>query len=237
MMRTLIQTTFTILILFAGMSSYAQFDTKQGRIIADENPGGIIEAYELEKSDVAEGSFFINDYWLVGSALLYDGRAFSNNPLKYNLRDDYLVILDNNEVSRVLRFDKIKNFEWFDIELKKNAFFINCFEFDSEGTPLIGFAEVLVEGEIDLLLYRKLNLVKGNYSITHDAGQLNDEYKIDELHYLNIENKLYLGQKKKTILPLLENKRTEVEKYVKVNHLRYNERADLIKIITYYNSL
>lgn len=236
-MRALIPTTLSFFILFTGINAYSQINTNQGRIIAADNPGGIIEAYELEKSDVVEGSFFINDYWLVGSALLYDGRAFSNNPLKYNLRDDYLVILDDYEVSRSLRFDKIKNFEWFDIELKKNVFFVNCFEFDTESTPLTGFAEVLVEGKVDLLLYRNLNLVKGNYSITHDAGQLNDEYTIEEQFYLNIENSLYPVKKKKSLLPHLEDKQPEIEKFVKSNHLRYNDREGMIKIINYYNSL
>lgn len=236
-MKSVIRIILSILIFFTGTYSFAQFDTKQGQIIADNNPGGIIEAYELEKSDVAEGSFFMNDYWLIGAALLYDGRVFSGSPLKYNLRDDYLVVLDDHEVSRALRFDKIKNFEWFDVDTKKNAFFVNCMEFNSDDAPLTGFAEVLVEGEIDLLLHRKLILVKGNYSITHDAGQLNDEYNIEELFYLNIEDKLVLAQKKKTILPLFEDKRTDVEKYVKGNYLRYNNREDLIKIITYYNTL
>ncbi len=48
-MKALILTTLSILILFTGIKAYSQINTNQGRIIADNNPGGIIEAYELEK--------------------------------------------------------------------------------------------------------------------------------------------------------------------------------------------
>lgn len=39
-------------------------------------------------------------------------------PLKYNLRDKVLLLLDQNRVSRMIQYDEIKEFVWFDPDKK-----------------------------------------------------------------------------------------------------------------------
>jgi len=236
-MKTLIQTILTTLLIIAEIMAYAQSSTNHGQGIAVSNPGGILETFDLERISMDKESIFIHDHWSIGSAFLYDGNSFRKCPMKYNLLDDYLIIKDMNGISKKLLLNKIKKFQWFDIKTKKNVFYINCLEYENDNTHLSGFAELLIEGKINLLLYRNLAIVKGNYIITHDAGQRNDEYLVEEMYYVNIDNKLYPANKKKYIMHLLKDRRNEIEEFVNSNNLKYNDKEGLIRIVNFYNSL
>jgi len=228
---------FVLPLLFIVQNVSAQIEERDGLFIANSYPGSAVETKELEKSLVAEGSFFINNNWLLGDVLLFDERIIEKMPLKYNLRDDQLVILDETQISRVLRFDKIDKFVWFDIDKKRNITFTNSLEFNSNGSGLVGFLEILVEGEWFLYRHYNLILTRGNYSITHDAGQLNDEYVIEENFYLGKDKTLYAANKKKEIKSLLNDKNPEVEKFIKSRNIKFNKEEDLASLIRYYNSL
>ncbi len=237
MMKNHITFLFLVVLLIYSNSLYAQFDTREGRVINDGYPGGIIETVNLEKSDVVEGSFFINEYWSVGDVLLYNGKAISGMPMKYNLRDEMLLLLDANKISRVLRDDEIEKFEWFDSEQKQNVLFVNCMNYKLENVPMVGFFEVVAEGEVELLLFRTLILDEGYYSVTHDAGQLNDEYVIKESLYLSREHALHEVKGKKELYNYFGEHADEVKKFVKNNNLRLKKPVELARVIDYYNRL
>ena len=97
--------------------------------------------------------------------------------------------------------------------------------------------EVLVEGEWSLFVHYNLTLVKGNYSITHDAGQLNDEYIIEKSYYMGQNKTLYEAGKKKEIKLLLNDKNPEIDKFIKSRKTKFNKEEDLASLIRYYNSL
>ena len=236
-MKPYIHCLIFILPVFYSISLYAQFDAREGRIVNDGYPGGVIETVNLEKSSVIEGTFFINDYWSVGDVLLYNEKAIKGMPLKYNLRDEVLLLLDANQISRVLRDDEIEKFEWFDVEKKQNILFINCMNYDIEGAPLIGFFEVLNEGQVELLLYRTLILDEGYYSVTHDAGKLHDEYKKKETLYLTTDMGLLEVKGKKELYNFFGEYAEEVKQFVKNNNLRLKQTNELSRVIDYYNKL
>ena len=225
------------MLLFSYINSVAQVEVQEGLLIADSYAGGLVETRELEKSSVVEGSFFINNNWSVGNVILYNGKAIKGMPLKYNLRDEVLLLLDKNQVSRLLRDDQIEKFEWFDSEKNKNMLFINCLEYEHNGVPMVGFLELLSTGKVDLLLYRTLMLQEGYYSVTHDAGQLNDEYKINELFYLSSEKSMFEIKNKKVLYEYTGDHAGEVKTYAKKNRLRLKDPDDLTELINYYNSI
>ena len=203
----------------------------------DGYPGGVIETINLEKSSVIEGTFFINDDWSIGDVLLFNGKAIKSIPLKYNLRDEMLLLLDANKISRVIGDDEIEKFEWFDVNKKQNVLFVNCLNYKLEGVPIIGFFEVVTEGQVELLLYRTLILDEGYYSVTHDAGQLNDEYVIKESLYLSREHFLYEVKGKKELYNYFGEHAEDVKKFVKNNNLRFKQPVELARVIDYYNRL
>ena len=229
-----------ISLLALSLATYnvsAQSTVEQGRVIIQKNPGGIIETFDLEKTTAVEGSFYMHPDWQVGTITLYDGRKIEKMPLKYNMRDDFMHILDKNEEVRVLKFDRIQSFEWFNVETTKNQTFINCLEFEINGTSLIGFAQVLSENQPQLLKYKLLELSKGNYSVTHDAGQRYDEYVLKEKRYIAVEGILHPANKKKEILTVFIDREDELKTYIKRNRLNLKIDEDLLSLIGYYNTL
>ena len=228
---------FILQLLFSYISSMAQVEDRDGIFTTNSYPGGIVETRELEKSSVVEGSFFINNTWSVGNVILYNGKAIKGMPLKYNLRDEVLLLLDENQVSRLLRDDQIEKFEWFDSDKNKNVLFINCLDYELNGVPMVGFLELLSAGKVDLLLYRTLTLQEGYYSVTHDAGQLNDEYKINEFFYLSKEKTLFELKSKKSLYEYAGDDAGEIKSYAKKQGLRFKDPDDLTKLINYYNSI
>lgn len=228
---------FVLQFLFIYKNSTAQVEDRDGLMMADSYPGGIVETRELEKSSIVEGSFFINNNWSVGNVSLYSGKAIKGMPLKYNLRDEVLLLLDENQVSRLLRDDQIEKFEWFDSEKNKNVLYTNCLDYELNGVPMVGFLEVLTAGKVDLLLYRTLTLQEGYYSVTHDAGQLNDEYKINEFFYLSSEKALFEIKNKKSLYEYAGDHSSEIKSYAKKQGLRLKDPDDLTKLINYYNSI
>ncbi len=218
-------------------SAYAQFERTAGKVVTDRQPGGIIETWNLEKAKEVEGSFFMNENWYVGSINLYDGRVLENIPLKYNLRDDFLHILDENGENRIMRTNKIKSFRWFNLENKENEEFSNSSDYDIHDTPLTGVVKVLVEGKCDLLLHKNLILQKGTYSVVHDAGQKYDEYIINEDFYVDKDDHLQIVKNKKTVLNIFEEEREKLKSYIKENRINVKKEEGLIAVVNYYNSL
>jgi hypothetical protein len=226
-----------LLIICLISPAQAQFERTAGKIVTDKKPGGIIETWNLEKSNLIEGKFFINEDWYVGDVRLYDGRVLEKVPLKYNLRDDLLHILDENKETRVIQFDKIAQFEWFNFEEKQNNHFVNCMDFQVKDTPMVGMAELVVEGKANLLVYRELEIQKGMYSVIHDAGNKNDEYIISEKYYIKLNDHMYLIKNKKSIEGIFGPRQEAVNKFIKANHFNLKKKEHLSEIAFYYNSL
>jgi hypothetical protein len=86
-------------------------------------------------------------------------------------------------------------------------------------------------------LYRNLTLQEGYYSVTHDAGQLNDEYKINEIFYLSSEKSMAEINNKKALYEYTGDHASEIKTYVKKNRLRLKDPDDLTELINYYNSI
>jgi len=226
-----------MLILFYVTNLQAQFERSAGKIMADKKAGGIIETWNLEKSNIVAGSFFINQDWYIGDVRLTDGRALTKVPLKYNLRDNLLHILDGNNEIRVINSAKIAEFEWFNFEDKKNNRYVNCNDYQVNHFGLVGVAELLVEGKANLLVYRVLEIQKGMYSVIHDAGQKNDEYIINENHYISLGEVMYLIKNKKSLEGIFKEQQAQMEKFIKANHFKVKNEEHLSEIVRYYNSL
>jgi hypothetical protein len=215
----------------------AQFERTAGKIVADKQPGGIIETWDLEKTDIVEGNFFIHEDWFVGDVQLYDGRVLNSVPLKYNLRDDLLHILDENKEVRVINVAKIAGFEWFNFQEKRNDRYVNCLDYEINDSRLFGVARLLVEGKADLLLYRMLEIQKGMYSVIHDVGQKQDEYKINEYHYICVNDEIYQIKNKKSLEGVFGKHQQKMEKFIKANRYKIKNEEHLSEIVRYYNSL
>jgi hypothetical protein len=80
--------------------------------------------------------------------------------------------------------------------------------------------------------------MKGTYSVVHDAGQKNDEYTTKEEYYISKNGNLFKVKNKKSVLAVFEEeKRYELEQFIKDNRLNIKKQEDLMQLVEYYNSL
>jgi len=101
------------------------------------------------------------------------------------------------------------------------------------------FLQVIYESK-NLSLYKHYVLVikKGNYNPLNGKftpNELTPKSKYLLLQNGSINNNFILN--KKNTLKLFFNFKTKVDKYAKANKLKYKKEKDIIKILTFYNSL
>lgn len=199
------------------------------------NPGEVLEEIPLPLSSL-EGTFYLEDEWQTGNIYLKTNQVLKNLPLRYDLEHEILEIRVQNNV-KVCRPDMLKKFEWKNKESGKYQTFVNTAHFTPTNIKLHkGIMEVLVEDNVSLLKETTIKIIKSTYVPTVDVGQRNDRIKKDDKYYLQIDNKLFGIQKRKEKnLAILQDCKS-LDNFIKVNHLRFNTKEDLIAIVREYNS-
>lgn len=179
---------------------------------------------------------FASDYWHTGKVVLDSGDTLKGN-LKYDLKNDILQIqLEKKLESYTAR--KVLFFEIFDETVKKYRAFYSL-PYSTAGqykAPV--FFELLAEGKLTVLCResfenRTISSPLYYYGSTYSRIVLVNKY------YLLKENGdiAEFQGKKNDWFDLMQNKKSEVEKYAKANRLSMDEKYDLVSVIDYYNSL
>jgi hypothetical protein len=179
---------------------------------------------------------FASDYWHTGKVVLDSGDTLKGN-LKYDLKNDILQVqLEKKLESYTAR--KVLFFEIFDETVKKYRAFYSL-PYSTAGqykAPV--FFELLAEGKLTVLCResfenRTISSPLYYYGSTYSRIVLVNKY------YLLKENGdiAEFQGKKNDWFDLMQNKKSEVEKYAKANRLSMDEKYDLVSVIDYYNSL
>lgn len=195
------------------------------------------------KGDVV-GDPYIDANWQIGNCKLYrkvglpgrEGDSISNVPLRYDLYSNELEINVNNDKEvRVIGADLLA---MFSVRSPKNRVFVNAREFKSE-EPIGGFLEILMTGvRLSLFEHQKLSIIKPTYNEALSSGSRDTKIvKTPQYYYLRGRTIYKLGTSKKKILEAMPDRADDVEAFIKSNDLNLKDRADLIKIVDYYNSL
>ncbi|MBK7651864.1 MAG: hypothetical protein IPJ20_15605 [Flammeovirgaceae bacterium] len=179
---------------------------------------------------------FASDYWHTGKVVLDSGDTLKGN-LKYDLKNDILQIqLEKKLESYTAR--KVLFFEIFDETVKKYRAFYSL-PYSTAGqykAPV--FFELLAEGKLTVLGRQSFE----NRTISSPLYYYGSTYSrivLVNTYYLLKENGdiAEFQGKKNDWFDLMQNKKSEVEKYAKANRLSMDEKYDLVSVIDYYNSL
>jgi hypothetical protein len=177
---------------------------------------------------------FPSDFWHEGRVVLLEGDTLRGN-IKYDLQQDLIQLSVSNQ-NTTFSARKVLFFEIFDTSVRKYRQFF-ALPFTTVGgyrSPV--FFELLEEGKMTLLAresveYRTQNspYYMGSYS---RLVLIYKYYFLDEKGNINEFN-----GNKNDLLELMNMKSEEVEKYIKANKLRYDDKYDFARIVAYYNSL
>lgn len=232
-MRLKITTIAFLICIYT--SAFAQLTVS---ILDETNPGLVLSEFKAPANHTTEAAYYVDENWNQGNLVLHSNKRLSRYPLKFNIQTNQLEIKTDRDI-KVCGVDQLNTFEWFDSKTQQQVQFINGRNLkDEKGQSMRTFLEVLVQGPAKAYVRYELKLKKANYVATVDLGSKEDKIVKDENYYIAIGQVLHeVTPKKEKNIALFNGKEQEIKAFVNTNNLKFNKRADLIKIVDYYNSL
>jgi len=216
--------SISCLLFLASFSAKAQFmEDANGRPL-----------FERRYTDV-QGSAYLNDNWQKGMVKLANGQIHKNVDLKYDLVAGELIF--KSSAGAPLTFvETVKEFTL----PANNDITSSGILFRSGYTPVDGaavntFYQVLSDGEIQLIKrsYRKVMENKPYNSAT----TVKTFHNASTYYIVKDGQPVKIKRDKKALLTLLGDHAPEMENFIKANKLNFRSDADVIMLVTFYNSL
>lgn len=183
-----------------------------------------------------KGTPYYNREWTTGDILFTDDKQINHVKIKYNVYKDELEYLNKTSGhSFIVQRERIKGF------LIMDSAGIKYFENIQvkPGKTEFTFAEVAYSGSVKLFIKYKKTFTAADYKGAYSSGIKYDEYKDDKDYYVTLSNceitRIKLN--KKQVLELLSAKKAEIEQYINDKNPDLSNHEDVVKIMTYYDSL
>lgn len=227
---------------------------KEERGLSPRMAGGLLLLLTLLSTGTAHAQF-PSELWHEGKIVLVEGDTL-RGLVKYDLPQNLVQYSMADKRIEAFSARKVLFFEIFDASVRRyRQFFALPYVGGNSGadykTPV--FFELLTEGALTLLsregletrMYSGSPYYSGYYPYSYGGGVYNPNRLGNTItvlvytYYLLDENgniTEFTGNKA-DLLQLMGRKSEEVEKYMKANKLRYEDRSDFVRIVAYYNSL
>ena len=178
---------------------------------------------------------FPSDLWHEGKIILLEGDTLKGN-IKYDLQQDLVQYGIADQRTTAFSARKVLFFEIFDTSVRKYRQFFALPFTTTAGYRAPVFFELLEEGKMTLLSRESVEY--RTYSSPYYMGSYSRLVLVYKYYFLDEKGNIseFTGNKN-DLLNLMNNKSDEVEKYIKANKLRYDDKYDFAKIVAYYNSL
>lgn len=192
------------------------------------------------------GDFYIDSLWHEGGVKMVkavtqfgglESDTIAGIRIRYNVLNDELEVLADEAKKdiRVIRGSQLKSFKVKDG--LQTIEYINLAGRDPKG-ELKGFGELLASGKVTLVKAYKSRITKPNYNPGFGTGEKNTVVRlISEYYLLSGTGAQKVSLSKKSLLPLMADKKTDVERYLKEHELDFKEEAQVASLIRYYNSI
>jgi hypothetical protein len=221
----------TLLLLGLSLPSFAQ-NNNLGSLNNNTERALLSQRKLVGDSEIREGSPYpdgeafkkvnIPGYSSSVQSLRYN--AFSDEMEYQNGADVYSV---SQETGQVIRFDGGKAYEYLNYNL--------------DGKDKSGYLVQLVNNPDKYSLYKreKVELLKGEKSPNGITKDRNDYYAKEKDVYLIRTNGNFtkMSKNKKELLSDFPVKPAETEKFIKEKQINFKSETDLVKLVTYMNTL
>lgn len=175
------------------------------------------------------------ELWHEGKIVLLQGDTLKGL-VKYDLQQDLLQYNWHDQKVEAYSARKVLFFEIFDVTVHRYRQFFALPYTTPAGYRAPVFFELLEEGKMTLLVREALE--NRTYSSPYYMGSYTRVVLVYKYYLMGEDGNIaeFTGNKN-DLLDLMGKRAEEVEKYIKSNRLRFDEKYDLAKIIAYYNSL
>lgn len=225
---------FSICFSFYGFSVAQQFGYQFSDNFAFKAKGVDILHNFDNKLHKSKNSFYLYDEPYPGNIKIYGNDVIiSGYSVKYDLHNQLIEFIKDDSIYYIPQ-NKVFFFKmWVDKDAK---LFINASAIKNSEVSF-GFYEVLEYGDVCFLKYVKLNMQE---PMGHSYGanvQTKKYVKKVQYYFFKEDVIIKFRKKRKEILSLLSNKKTEVSQYVKDKKLSFRKEEDLILIFKHFNNL
>jgi hypothetical protein len=182
-----------------------------------------------------EAQKFPSDLWHEGRIVLLEGDTLRGS-IKYDLQQDLVQYGVANQRTTAFSARKVLFFEIFDTSVRKYRQFFALPFSTTSGYKAPVFFELLEEGKMTLLSRESVEY--RTYNSPYYMGSYSRLVLVYKYFFLDENGNIteFTGNKN-DLLNLMNKKADEVEKYIKANKLRYDDKYDFARIVAYYNSL
>jgi hypothetical protein len=175
-----------------------------------------------------EGHPFFKSSAFTNGDIYFDGMLFLGVPMLYDLIKDQVVIRNFHNLYKInLPADKIQQF------ILSEHVFVRIVRNNFNGMNT-GFYEQLYKGKIGLFAKREKEIVekRGTQQIDNVVISTNAYYVMKKDIYYKFKNE-------RSLLKILNDKKKEIQQYLKKNRVRYKDDPErsMIMVIEYYNRL
>lgn len=219
------QTAIVFLFLVSFYNAYAQGFSSY----PDGNP-----VREITYADV-EGTALLFANWMPGEAITMQNKAYKNLQLNYNVLDNKLYYLGKDNQAMIF-VTPIKEFKILETVSNQpiNHLYRNGFPAISNIIPT-SFYNVLTDGKVIFLKKEIKQIVEFK---PYNSSVTTKKITSNALYFIYFKDTMMALKKEKAFFEtLLEDKKESLNDFLANNKINFKKEADLIKLITYYNSL
>lgn len=185
------------------------------------------------------GDNYLDSKWNTANLLLYKNKqVMEGYKVRYNVStNSFETLRPGAKNIEHLPGARVQNLVWVDSALNVPRFFVNGMELLEDGSPIAGFFEVLVDGELPLMRRTKIVLKESNYNEALMVGNRDHQLlKRDTYYYLEGKNLIEVPKRRKHFYKIFGEDAAIMKEYVEKNELVPKEGEALFKIFTEYNS-
>lgn len=194
--------------------------------------GASILFFSLNIAVAQEWAF---EQWHDGKIVLITGDTLKGN-VKYDLQQDLVQYERSKTSPEVFTPRKVLYFEIYDRTVSRYRIFFALPYNATISYKTSIFFELLEEGKLTLLAREAVEY--RTFSSPYYFGSYTREVLVYKYFFLEEDGSIveFIGNKN-DLLSLMGNKSEDVDKYIRTNRLKFDEKYDLVKIVAYYNSL
>lgn len=184
------------------------------------------------KEENIEGSAYLDEQFTDGVVALTTGATYTEVPLRYNVYNDEIEFRNRKGV--VFNINNPASIR--ELTIGKSKFIYTDCKHRNENKKL--FAEVIAEGNANLLKHHRIKLVNSKPAQTHRAAEPPKLVKIPSEYMIRTaDGPAQLFKNEKELLKLLADKGKEIKELIKQQNLSIHQEEDLLAIIRFYNGV
>lgn len=171
-----------------------------------------------------EGSPYLAD-WEYADILFTSGGEIKELLVRYNVFTNQLLYMENGTTYLMGAPDSISEMK------SSNKTYIYREYLPGKKT----FFEVLVKGNVSLLIKYEIEVSPANYNEALFTGNKNDVLNLKQRLYLQQGTTFFPLKNKEVLYEVLSDKKEEVSNLIAKEKLSFKKKQDMIKLISFYN--